>query len=37
MKINSQHPDINIRSISKLVFKYQKLTRKFSEIFLDIH
>ena len=33
MKINSQNPNINIGLISRLIFIYQKLTRKFLELF----
>ena len=33
MKINGQHLDINVGPISRLIFKYQELTRKFSELF----
>jgi hypothetical protein len=37
MKINIQHPGLNARPISSLIFKYQKLTRKFFRIILDVH
>jgi len=33
MRINDQHCGINIEPISRLGFKYYKLTRKFSELF----
>ena len=33
MKINVQYYDINIGPIYGLIFKYQELTRKFSELF----
>jgi hypothetical protein len=33
MRINGQHSSINIGSTSRLVFKYQKLVRKLSELF----
>ena len=33
MRINGQYSNINIGPTSKLVFKYQELTRKFSELF----
>jgi len=33
MKINGQHPSINDEPISRLIFKYQELTRKFSGLF----
>jgi hypothetical protein len=33
MKINGKHHDINVGPINRLIFRYQKLTRKFSELF----
>jgi tetrahydromethanopterin S-methyltransferase subunit H len=33
MKINGQHLNINIGPIDRLIFKYQELTRKSSELF----
>jgi len=36
LKINGQYFGINIGPTSKLIFKYQGLTRKFSEFF-NIH
>jgi hypothetical protein len=33
MKINGQYPGKNVRPISRLAFKYQELTRKFSGLF----
>jgi len=36
LKINGQYFGINIGPTSKLIFKYQGLTRKFSECF-NIH
>jgi hypothetical protein len=33
MRINGQFSDINIGLISKLIFKYQKLIRKFLKLF----
>jgi hypothetical protein len=33
MKINGQYLVINVEPTSRLVFKYHKLTRKFSELF----
>jgi hypothetical protein len=33
MKINGQHPSINDGPISRLIFKYQELTRNFSGLF----
>jgi hypothetical protein len=33
MKINGQNPNINVGLISRLIFIYQKLTRKFLELF----
>ena len=33
MRINGQHSDINIGLISRLIFKYQKLIRKFLKLF----
>jgi len=37
MKINDQHLGINVGLIGRLIFKYQKLTRNFLELLLDIH
>ena len=36
MKINGQYYVKNVRPISRLVFKYQELNRKFFKIILDI-
>ena len=33
MKINDQHSDTNVGLTNWLIFKYQELTRKFSELF----
>jgi len=33
MRINGQHSDINIGLTSRLIFKYQKLIRKFLKLF----
>jgi hypothetical protein len=33
LKTNGQHSSINIEPTSRLSFKYQGLTRKFSELF----
>ena len=33
MKINGQYSGINVVPTNRLVFKYQELTRKFSELF----
>jgi len=33
MRINGQYFGINVGLASRLVFKYQKLTQKFSELF----
>jgi hypothetical protein len=33
MKINDQYFGINIGPTSKLIFKYQELTKKFLELF----
>jgi hypothetical protein len=29
MEVNGQHPDISVGAISRMIFKYQELTRKF--------
>jgi hypothetical protein len=34
MKINCQHSSINIGPISRVVFKYQELTKKILELIL---
>ena len=33
MRINGQYCGINVRLASRLIIKYQELTRKFSELF----
>jgi hypothetical protein len=33
MKINGQHPGINIEPLSRLVFEYQELIRKILKLF----
>ena len=33
MRINGRYSGINVRPTSKLVYKYQKFVKKFSELF----